>query len=53
MFNLGKKITTLFWLAIIALGATTIYTSLLVQQGLQTKKMIKKIYTHTVGSLPQ
>jgi hypothetical protein len=44
VINIGAKIKTLFWTAIIGLILTTIYSIVIVQQGLKTKKMITFIY---------
>ncbi|GGH80153.1 hypothetical protein JOD43_002227 [Pullulanibacillus pueri] len=38
------KITTLFWIAISGLLLTTIYTIVIMKQGIETKKMINFIY---------
>jgi hypothetical protein len=44
MINIGSKINMLFWTAIVGLILTTIYTLVIVQQGLKTKKKIEFIY---------
>ncbi|QGQ48216.1 hypothetical protein [Metabacillus sediminilitoris] len=44
MINIGDKMNTLFWTAIIGLILTTIYSIVIVQQGIKTKKMITFIY---------
>lgn len=44
LFSLRKKITTLFWIAVGGLVLTTIYTAVLAQQGVETKKMITYNY---------
>jgi len=47
MFNPIGKINTLFWTAVIGLILTTIYSAVIVQQGIKTKKMIQYIYQYT------
>ncbi|WP_453989738.1 hypothetical protein [Bacillus nitroreducens] len=44
MLNRGMKITTLFWIAILGVILTTIYTIVIMIQGSKTMKMIRYIY---------
>ncbi|WP_449539764.1 hypothetical protein [Ferdinandcohnia sp. Marseille-Q9671] len=44
MLNRGTKITTLFWIAILGVILTTIYTIVIMVQGSKTMKMIRYIY---------
>lgn len=44
MFSRATKITTLFWIAIIGLILTTIYSIILGILGAKTMKMISYIY---------
>ncbi|MEH7388557.1 hypothetical protein V7147_24635 [Bacillus sp. JJ1521] len=47
MFSRGTKITTLFWIAILGVVLTTIYTLVIMIQGSKTMKMIRYIYNQT------
>jgi hypothetical protein len=44
MFGVGNKISTLFWIAIFGLLLTTIYSAVLITQGIDTKKKINYIH---------
>lgn len=44
MLSRSMKITTLFWIAILGVILTTIYTIVLMVQGSKTMKMIRYIY---------
>jgi hypothetical protein len=44
MLSRKVKITTLFWVAIVGLFMTSMYTAVIVSQGIKTKKMIEFIY---------
>lgn len=44
MFSIKTKITTLFWIAILGVILTTIYTIVIMIQGSRTMKMIRFIY---------
>ncbi len=47
MFSRATKITTLFWIAILGVILTTIYTLVIMIQGSKTMKMIRYIYNQT------
>ncbi|WP_335402551.1 hypothetical protein [Bacillus sp. JJ1533] len=44
MFSRATKITTLFWIAILGVILTTIYTIVIMIQGSRTMKMIRYMY---------
>ncbi|WP_159439901.1 hypothetical protein [Bacillus sinesaloumensis] len=44
MLSRSTKITTLFWIAILGVILTTIYTIVIMIQGSRTMKMIRYIY---------
>ncbi|MFS0861188.1 hypothetical protein [Fredinandcohnia sp. 179-A 10B2 NHS] len=44
MLSRKTKITTLFWIAILGVILTTIYTIVIMVQGSRTMKMIEYIY---------
>ncbi|HZH61231.1 MAG TPA: hypothetical protein VEY70_17040 [Metabacillus sp.] len=44
MFGKRKKINTLFWIAIFGLILTTIYSAILVYQGIDSKRKLNFIY---------
>ncbi|MFS0823875.1 hypothetical protein [Bacillus sp. 1P02SD] len=44
MLSRATKITTLFWIAILGVILTTIYTIVIMIQGSRTMKMIRYIY---------
>ncbi|WP_169864960.1 hypothetical protein [Sutcliffiella halmapala] len=46
MFTVKKKMETLFWLAVVGLFLTTIYTTVIVNQGMKAKEKINFIYTY-------
>ena len=44
MFGLRKKINTLFWIAIFGLFLTTIYSAILLYQGIDSKKKLNFVW---------
>lgn len=44
MFGLGKKINTLFWIAIFGLILTTIYSAILLYQGIDSKRKLNYVW---------
>lgn len=53
MFSRATKITTLFWIAILGVILTTMYTIVIMIQGSRTMKMIRYIYNQVKKSNEQ